>query len=172
MNLQQPEIQIDRHPSGRGYRLQTCLFLARPQTETFAFFADAFQLEVLTPAWLHFHVTTPAPIEMAEGVLIDYRLKIHGIPLRWQSQISTWEPPHRFVDDQLRGPYRWWHHEHRFEHHQNGTRIYDQVDYGVPGGWPIHALLVHRQLRRIFNYRQRTLLQLHAPPVDREADKT
>ena len=164
MNPIQPEIEIGKHPKGRGYRLQTSLFLSQPQAETFAFFADAFQLEMITPPGLHFHVITAPPIEMAEGTLIDYGLKMQGVPLRWQSKISAWDPPHRFVDEQLRGPYRWWHHEHRFEAEANGTRVYDQVDYGVPGGWLVHALFVHRQLRSIFHYRHVTLRQLLAPP--------
>ena len=154
-----PEIEIVKHPSGRGYRLQTSLVLPQPQAEAFAFFGNAFQLEMITPPWLYFHVTTPPPIEMSEGTLIDYRLKIHGIPIRWRTRISVWESPHRFVDDQLEGPYRWWRHQHRFEAVENGTQIYDQVDYGVPGGWPIHGLFVRRQLQRIFCYRYSMLLQ-------------
>ena len=160
MNPLQPEIEIGKHPSGRGYRLQTNLILPRPQADAFAFFGDAFQLEMITPPWLYFHVTTPPPIEMTEGTLINYRLKMHGIPIRWRTRISVWEPPHRFVDDQLEGPYQWWHHEHRFEAVEEGTKIYDQVNYGVPGGWPIHGLFVRHQLQRIFSYRYSMLLQL------------
>lgn len=160
MNRLQPKIEIGKHPSGRGYRLQTNLVLPQSPADVFAFFGDAFQLELITPPWLCFQVTTPPPIEMTEGTLIDYRLRIHGIPLRWRTRITVWEPPHRFVDEQLKGPYRWWRHEHRFEAVAGGTRIYDQVDYGVPCGWPIHGLFVRRQLQRIFHYRQATLLQL------------
>lgn len=162
VNPLEPEIEIGKHPSGRGYRLKASLVFRRSHADAFAFFGDAFQLELITPPWLCFYVTTPPPIEMAEGTLIDYRLKIHGLPLRWRTRIAVWDPPHRFVDDQLEGPYRWWHHEHRFEAVAGGTRVYDQVDYGVPGGWPIHGLFVRRQLRRIFHYRHATLLKLPA----------
>src|SRR5579871_5848818 len=87
-------------------------FLPRPLEEVFPFFADAGNLPILTPPWLHFHILTTRPIEMRRGALIDYRLRIHGLPIRWQSEIVEWDPPHRFVDEQRRGPYRLWHHEH------------------------------------------------------------
>src|SRR5688500_2758490 len=93
--------QITPNPAGSGFRLKMELELPCPRESIFNFFSDAFQLEALTPPLLNFHVTTPAPIQLQAGALIDYKLRIHGFPLRWRSRISVWEPPHRFVDEQL-----------------------------------------------------------------------
>ena len=121
------------HP-GAAYRLQAEIWVPQPREEVFDFFADAFNLEAITPPWLNFSVKTPAPIAMETGTLIDYRLRLHGIPITWRTLISVWEPPFRFVDQQLRGPYRLWHHEHTFEELDGGTLVRDTVDYAVPGG--------------------------------------
>jgi ligand-binding SRPBCC domain-containing protein len=139
------------------------LELQRPRETLFAFFSDAFQLEALTPPWLRFHVVTAAPIELKQGALIDYKLRIRGVPLRWQSRISVWEPPHRFVDEQMRGPYRHWRHEHLFESTASGTFIRDIVHYSVPGGRIVHALFIRRDLIRIFTYRGLRLRELFDP---------
>lgn len=147
-------------PTGSGTRLEAVQWLPRPREEVFAFFSDAFRLEDLTPAFLNFHVLTPRPIEIKAGTLIDYRLRLHGIPVRWRSRISVWEPPHRFVDDQVRGPYRRWHHEHSFEPADGGTLCRDVVDYAVLGGALVDALFVRRSLREIFGYRQAKLREL------------
>jgi ligand-binding SRPBCC domain-containing protein len=133
---------------------ETRQWLPAPPETVFHFFADAFNLERLTPPWLRFQVITPAPIEMAAGAVIDYRLKLHGIPVRWRSEITVWEPPHRFVDRQIQGPYRLWIHQHTFEPAQGGTLAVDRVEYAVPGGWPVRKLLVERDLRKIFEYRK------------------
>jgi len=151
-------------------RLERTTIVPRPLEEVFAFFADAGNLEALTPASLAFEIVTPQPIDMTEGTLIDYRLRIHGLPLRWQSEISVWEPPHRFVDEQRKGPYRRWHHEHLFEDvlqdEEPGvtsgvasTRVIDRVDYAV---WldPLVHPFVRRDLEKIFNYRQERLREL------------
>ena len=156
----QDSIRIDRAPTGRGYRLEASQWLPHPREGVFEFFADAFQLEALTPPWMHFSVLTPAPIHMESGVLIDYRLRVHGIPLRWQSCISSWEAPVRFVDVQTRGPYRRWHHQHIFEVVDGGTLCRDIVDYAVYGGSLINALFVRPDLLKIFAYRQSKLLDL------------
>jgi ligand-binding SRPBCC domain-containing protein len=129
-----------------------------PPEEAFAFYADARNLEAITPPWLGFRVTTPEPIEMAAGTLIEYRLRLHGIPIRWRTRIAVWEPPHRFVDVQLRGPYALWEHTHTFEPDGAGaTIIRDRVRYRLPLG-PLgglaHAALVRRDLRRIFDFRR------------------
>ncbi len=128
-------------------------WLPRPLAEVFPFFADAHRLEAITPPWLHFHVLTPAPVPMFAGAKIDYRLKLHGIPLRWQSEISIWEPPYRFVDRQLRGPYSLWHHLHEFEEHDGRTLVKDTVDYSSPIGWLVEPWFVRPDLRKIFTYR-------------------
>jgi ligand-binding SRPBCC domain-containing protein len=90
---------------------------------------------------------------MHVGTTIDYQIRLHGIPIGWKSLISAWEPPFRFVDEQVRGPYKFWHHEHTFEVRDGGTLIRDDVHYGVPGGWLAHTLLVCRDLAAIFQYR-------------------
>ena len=125
--------------------------------DVFEFFADAFNLEAITPPWLGFRVITPRPIAMGEGTLIEYRLRLHRVPVRWLTRIEVWEPPLRFVDVQLRGPYRAWHHTHSFEPAQGGgTLIRDVVRYALPLG-PLgglaHRAFVRRDLARIFDYR-------------------
>jgi ligand-binding SRPBCC domain-containing protein len=124
---------------------------------TFAFFADAANLQRLTPPWLDFTITSRLPIAMKPGALIDYTLKVHGVPVRWQSVISEWDPPARFVDEQVRGPYRFWRHEHRFTAQSGGTLVEDDVRYQVLGG-ALPNLFVRRDLRQIFSYRQQALL--------------
>ncbi len=125
-----------------------------PLEETFAFFADARNLESLTPPWVGFQIITPAPIIMQVGTLIDYRIRVHGVPLTWRTQIAAWDPPHRFVDVQLVGPYRRWHHEHTFEACAGGTRAVDRVEYRAPLAWLTHPLMVSRDVSRIFDYRE------------------
>ena len=138
---------------------QAELWLGRPIDEVFKFFADAANLQTLTPEWIHFTILTPRPISIRKGTIIDYRLRIHGIPVRWQTEITAWEPPHRFVDEQRRGPYRQWIHEHCFEEQRGGTRMIDVVRYAVHGGWLIERLFVRRDIERIFAFRRRQLEQ-------------
>jgi ligand-binding SRPBCC domain-containing protein len=123
----------------------------------FAFFADAHNLEAITPPWLSFRVTTPRPIEMRAGALIEYRLRLHRIPVAWLTRIEEWVPGERFVDEQLRGPYALWHHMHEFEPDgQGGTLMRDTVRYALPYG-PLgkvaHRLFVARDLAAIFDHR-------------------
>ena len=134
-------------------------FPRRPE-EVFSFFSDALNLELITPPWLRFKVLTVSPVEMKEGTVIDYRLKLRGIPLRWQSQITAWEPPHRFVDQQRRGPYRLWIHEHSFVESNGGTLARDRVEYSVPGGMLVQKLFVEPELKRIFAYRSRKMQEI------------
>ena len=129
-----------------------------PLAEAFEFYGDAFNLEEITPPFLDFRVATPAPIEMREGALIEYRLRLHGVPIRWRTRIEAWEPPHRFVDVQLTGPYALWHHTHTFEADGAGAVwIGDRVRYAIPFG-PLGALadrlLVRRDVEQIFDYRR------------------
>jgi ligand-binding SRPBCC domain-containing protein len=122
---------------------------------TFSFFADAGNLERLTPPWLHFQILSQLPIDMHVGTRIDYRLRLHGIPIDWQSAITAWEPPHRFVDEQRRGPYRMWHHTHTFEAvGENATLVTDAVRYSVPGGPIVNLVAVRRDLEKIFSFRR------------------
>lgn len=108
-------IEFGRTANGRSRQLSAELYVPQARDEVFEFFADASRLQDSTPPWLHFHVLTPAPIVMHEGTMIDYRLRVHGLPMRWQSRISVWDPPYQFVDEQTRGPYRLWRHTHQFE---------------------------------------------------------
>jgi len=141
------------------------LWLPHPRAEIFNFFSDASNLESITPAFLHFVTLTPKPIEMKTGTLIDYKLRVHGFPLRWRTLISAWEPPFRFVDEQLRGPYRQWIHEHTFEDRDGGTLAVDQVRYAVFGGAVIDRLLVRRDVETIFEFRQKRLGEIFAQPT-------
>jgi ligand-binding SRPBCC domain-containing protein len=142
------------------YTLETELWLPRPRRQIFPFFAEARNLETITPPWLKFEVLMPAPIEIRAGVLIDYRIRVHGVPIRWRTEIAEWDPPHRFVDRQLRGPYLLWHHTHTFEERDGGTSCQDRVRYRPRGGALIHWLFVRRDVARIFQYRQQRLKEL------------
>lgn len=127
--------------------------LARPVDRVFPFFADAGNLDELTPPWLHFHMVTPEPIEMREGTVIEYRLRLHGIPLRWRTRINLWNPPHEFIDEQIAGPYRLWIHRHTFERRDGGTIAIDRIRYAPLGGALMNLLFVRRDIRRIFAFR-------------------
>lgn len=152
------DVQIIRHPQKRGaYLLTTEQWFPVPRETVFPFFGDAANLEAITPPWLHFEVLTPRPFDMQAGALIDYKLRLHHVPIRWRTEIAVWEPPMRFVDRQLQGPYHVWVHEHTFQDQAGGTLVRDQVEYRVPGGPLIHALLVRRDLERIFTYRREVL---------------
>jgi ligand-binding SRPBCC domain-containing protein len=129
-----------------------------PLDKAFAFYGDARNLERITPPWLGFEVTTPDPIEMEVGTLIQYRLRLHRVPVRWRTRIEAWEPPRRFVDVQVRGPYALWEHTHTFEEDgPEATIIADRVRYSIPFG-PLgeiaNRLLVRRDVERIFDYRR------------------
>lgn len=130
-----------------------------PLDRTFAFFSDAQNLERLTPPWLSFRIQTPLPIDMKEGALIDYLIELYGVPIPWRTRIDVWEPGVRFVDRQVAGPYRWWHHEHRFESVAQGTRVIDHVEYLPRAAW-LSSWLVKRDVQRIFAFRQAALAQL------------
>ncbi len=140
------------------------LLLPRPRAEIFPFFAEARNLEKLTPPWLKFEVLTPDPIAMRAGALIDYRIHVRGVPIRWRTEIVAWEPPHRFIDTQLNGPYRLWHHTHTFEDRGDSTLCRDEVRYWPRGGALIDWLFVRRDVTQIFKYRRKTLLELFPPP--------
>jgi ligand-binding SRPBCC domain-containing protein len=150
--------------SVRDHRVETRLWLPRRRAEVFPFFADAHNLEAITPPWLRFSVLTPAPIAMRAGARIDYRLRLHGVPLRWRTEIAAWEPPHRFVDRQVAGPYALWEHEHRFRDVAGGVVMSDSVTYRIRGGRAADlvgdAAVARRDLRRIFEFRSRALRAL------------
>ena len=144
----------------RLFTFESELWLPRPVAEVFPFFADARNLQAITPDWLNFEVLTPGTIEIKAGALIDYKLRVRGVPLRWRTHIKIWEPPHRFVDEQLRGPYRQWIHEHTFVEQNGGTLARDVVNYAVWGGVLVNKLFVRRDVERIFEFRRVKLLEL------------
>jgi hypothetical protein len=138
------------------------VWLPRPVDEVFPFFADAGNLNRITPPRLRFEILTRRPIAMQVGTRIDYRLRVRRFPARWQSEITAWEPPYRFVDEQRRGPYRLWHHAHTFAERDGGTLVGDRVRYAGRGGVFVNRLFVQRDVAAIFAYRQQTLRELFA----------
>ncbi|HWC25295.1 MAG TPA: SRPBCC family protein [Solirubrobacteraceae bacterium] len=133
--------------------------------EVFAFFAAPRNLEAITPPLLRFRVVTPEPIAMGRGTLVRYRLRLRGVPVSWLTEITAWEPPHRFVDEQLEGPYALWRHTHSFEAAGDETLMRDLVRYRIglgPLGLLANALLVRRDLEAIFDYRAQRVRELLA----------
>ncbi|HEY8834439.1 MAG TPA: SRPBCC family protein [Chthoniobacterales bacterium] len=129
------------------------LWLPRPRGEVFAFFGEAANLDAITPPWLNFRTITPGPIVLQAGTLLEHKLRVRGFPIRWRTRITAWEPPARFVDEQLRGPYRLWVHDHLFEERDGGTLMRDHVRYSVPFDFLVHKILVAPEVERIFAYR-------------------
>lgn len=150
-------------PFRHGFRLQRTQFVPRARRDVFAFFADASNLERLTPPFLNFRILTPPPIAMRSGTLIDYRLSLHGIPVRWRTRIEEFHDGTSFVDSQLAGPYRRWVHRHEFIDVAGGTEMRDTVDYELPFG-PlgvlVRKLFVRKTLERIFDYRNTVVSQI------------
>lgn len=128
--------------------------------ELFPFFADVGNLEKITPPWLGFSIMPPHPTNISKGTIINYRLRWRGVPLRWRTEISTWRPPFCFVDEQLKGPYRLWRHEHLFVEKSGVTTMTDKVQYAVPGGRLAQWLVVGRDVERIFSFRKNILESL------------
>jgi ligand-binding SRPBCC domain-containing protein len=142
----------------RRHSLASTFDIDCPLAEVFEFFSDAGNLARITPASMGFEIQTPGPIVMREGTELEYRVRVRGVRIGWKSLITVWEPPHRFVDEQVRGPYKLWVHEHRFlELGPWKTRVEDEVRYAVPGGVLeplVHRWLVRPDLERIFAYRR------------------
>lgn len=146
------------------YKLTTELLVSRRREEVFLFFSDPHNLDKITPPWLRFR-TIEVPHIMYRGCLIVHQLRLHGIPITWVSQIVEWDPPRRFIDVQVVGPYKLFHHVHEFEEVEAGTRIRDIIHYGLPLGWLgrlAHWLFVRRDLENIFSYRQQMIERLLA----------
>jgi len=156
----------------RLHVLQRSQTVTAPLDEVFAFFARPENLAEITPPGLDFAILTPSPIAMRPGTLVDYVVKVGGLPVRWRTLITTYEPPHRFVDEQILGPYSFWHHTHTFAALPGGgTRLGDTVRYGLPLG-PlgdvVHALVVRRQLAGIFDHRRRVIADRFGRAAARE----
>jgi len=142
------------------YTLSRQQTLPRPLSEVFAFFQNPENLGQLTPAELRFQILTPPPLVMRQGTVLDYLIHIWGIPVRWRTLITGFDPPHEFVDEQLQGPYDFWHHTHTFTASVDGTLIEDKVHYTMPFGLLgrlVHSLFVRRQLETIFAYRAQAI---------------
>jgi ligand-binding SRPBCC domain-containing protein len=140
-----------------AYKLVHEQLVPRKLEEVFSFFARAENLQTLTPKWLNFRILSVDPQPMREGTRISYALRVHGISLRWTSEIVEWDPPHAFVDVQIRGPYKLWRHTHRFAAQGESTRITDEVQYALPFGILgriAHRFLVRSDVEKIFAYRQ------------------
>ena len=142
---------------GREYVLRSSQRFPGSPEDVFPFFSDARNLELITPDSIKFRILTPVPIDMHEGTLIDYALRIRGIPVKWRTLITVWDPPYRFVDEQLRGPYRQWIHEHTFTDEGSTTLMEDTVRYRVYGGALINKLFVQPDVTKIFNSRTEVL---------------
>jgi len=156
---------------GRVFSLQAKTLLRAPIDKVFEFFSNAENLEKLTPPWIEFRILTSLPIEMRQGTLIDYRISLHGLPVNWKTEISVWDPPRRFVDTQLSGPYRLWRHTHSFSPCPEGTEMEDEVLYWPLGGVLANRLLVERDVRRIFEFRSREIQRLFNGSLDERANR-
>lgn len=147
------------------HRLECTTFIPRPRREVFQFFADAHNLERITPPFLNFRILTPDPILLHAGTRIDYTIGLYGIPMKWKTLLEEFVEGSHFMDTQLSGPYKVWRHRHEFHDVEGGTEMRDTVDYQLPFG-PLgrlaHLLFVRTQLRRIFDYRTRVIHETFA----------
>jgi len=167
------EIRISFDPKTKMHELLTETIVDAGLEDVFEFFSDASNLEAITPPLLKFRVLTPQTINIQAGTILNYRLRLHGFPIRWQSEISEWEPNRRFVDRQLHGPYRSWWHEHTFTPISDGrTFMRDRVLYSVPGGRLIHRLFVRNDLLKIFEYRRTAICGIFDEPSGTKCDET
>ncbi len=149
----------------KRYTLERKQMIFRPRAEVFSFFEKPENLAMITPPSMRFEILTPGPIKMATGTLIDYVIRIFGFRRRWTTLILMYDPPHEFIDVQLRGPYVFWRHTHYFDDVPGGTRVVDRVEYIVPYGLfgrLIHAILIRRQLNHIFDFRSRKIGEILA----------
>jgi ligand-binding SRPBCC domain-containing protein len=147
----------------KTYTLAFAQQVPRGLQEVFAFFSQAENLEAITPSWMHFKILAVTPEPIQQGTLIQYSLRLHGIALRWTSEIVVWDPPHRFVDLQLRGPYKLWRHEHRFDECEGGTRITDTVNLALPFGvlgQLAYRARVRSEVHKIFAFREKKIREL------------
>jgi ligand-binding SRPBCC domain-containing protein len=165
---QQHHTLIDFPRGAMAYHLERSLFLPHSREEVFAFFSDAGNLERITPPFLQFRILTPRPIAMTPGTIIDYKLRLYGIPFHWRTLIETFDPPVSFSDVQVTGPYRRWHHLHQFVEVPGGTEMRDHVDYELRFRLfapIIHPLFVRRSVQHIFDYRNKIISEIFGVPA-------
>jgi ligand-binding SRPBCC domain-containing protein len=145
-------------------------WLPAPRGDVFAFFSDARNLNTITPPWLNFRILTQGPLDVYAGAQIDYRITLRAIPMRWRTRITLWQPDDRFIDEQVRGPYRRWVHLHTFEDQRGGTHCRDRVEYAHLGGPLIERCFVRPEIERIFAYRREVMARLFsvASPPDKD----
>ena len=144
-----------------AYELHRRQWVPHPLQQVFDFFSAAENLEQLTPPFLRFQIIS-APPRLEAGVLIEYKLRVHGFPIRWLTTIEQWDPPHSFVDVQTRGPDKLWRHTHRFWSESGGTWIEDAVRYSLPFGplgQLVHGLVVKHDVEAIFRYREQKICE-------------
>jgi ligand-binding SRPBCC domain-containing protein len=149
------------------YRLERIQHFPRPIDEVFRFFATPENLQIITPGFVHFRFVTPSPIPMHAGAIIEFRLRLCGIPIRWKTRIIAFDPGRSFIDELIRGPYQRWHHTHEFHADASGTTMVDRIEYALPFGTLgklAHAWFVRRALQKIFDYRAEQAA-LHWPAV-------
>jgi ligand-binding SRPBCC domain-containing protein len=149
--------------TAEGHFPEAELWVPAKIEDVFAFFSRAENLETITPPFLGFQILGERSPEMKEGTLIDYRIKVHGVPMKWRTRIARWNPPHEFVDTQLKGPYSVWHHTHSFESKDGGTLMKDRVRFRLPLGFLgdlVAGWMVKRDVKQIFEYRQSTIQSL------------
>ena len=145
------------------YELRRKVSIPAPVEDVFSFFSKSENLNLITPPWLNFKVLTPTPINMEKNTLIDYSIKLLGLRMIWKMEITVWQPPHRFTDRQIKGPYRVWEHAHLFDEKGGGTQMEDVIRYAVPGfvlSPLIHFLFVRPRLEKTFAFRERRILEL------------
>ena len=150
------------------YTLKTKQQFNHPIQQVFKFFSSPENLAFITPEEMDFKIMTPIPISMNQGRIIDYTVKICGLPIRWRSLITTYEAPLEFIDEQLNGPYAFWHHKHHFQEFDKGTLMTDTVTYAMPFGWLgrfMHWIAVRGQLDKIFNYRKESLKKIFSERI-------
>ena len=143
----------------KTHTIEASMLIPRSREQVFPFFCDVVNLQRITPPELDFRILTSLPVEINKGTQVDYQLKLFGIAFNWRSEITVWDPPNRFVDAQISGPYKLWEHTHLFYENDGGTLIDDQVKYRLPF-WPFGEIaypVVRAQLKRIFNYRQQKI---------------
>jgi ligand-binding SRPBCC domain-containing protein len=154
------------------YSLTSRQLVPYPLNEVFPFFSKPENLGLLTPENLGFQILTPSPVCMKEGAIIDYAITIASVPVRWTTLITSYEPPYRFIDVQLKGPYAYWRHTHSFSETDDGTLITDEVDYAMPFGLAgkiIHTAMIRRQLKNIFRNRGYAIEKIF-PPRDQRGE--